>query len=111
MPDARGTTVAGSALGARLAEESTLGRASVATAFEAACRWFMAGRRIDISALAEEVGVSRVTLHRWVGTRDDLLTEVMWHLTSRTIDRLQVAVDAEERSPRTPELLGRYIAA
>jgi AcrR family transcriptional regulator len=98
-------------LGERLAQEPEAGRATVATAFHLACKWFLAGRRIDISALADEVGVSRVTMHRWVGTRDELLTEVMWHLTSRTFDHLQSEIDAEGISPRTPDLLGRYVDA
>ena len=97
------------ALGDRLAREPEPGRATVGIAFDTACKWFMAGRRIDISTLADEVGVSRVTMHRWVGTRDELLSEVMWHLTSRQFDRLQAEVDAEGISPRTPELLGRYV--
>jgi AcrR family transcriptional regulator len=101
--------VAGTGLGERLAQDAP--RATVATAFRVACRWFLEGRRLDISALADEVGVSRVTMHRWVGTRDDLLTEVMWHLTSRTIDHLQAEVDADGISPRTPDLLGRYVDA
>lgn len=96
-------------LGDRLARDGDGPRASVGTAFRTACRWFMEGRRLDISALAEEVGVSRVTMHRWVGTRDDLLSEVMWHLTGRTLDRLLAQVDAEGISPRAPELLGRYV--
>jgi AcrR family transcriptional regulator len=112
----KGTELASAAtqlegLGARLAQEPANGRANVATAFRTACDWFMDGRRVDISALADEVGVSRVTMHRWVGTRDELLTEVMWHLTDRTIDRLQARVDAEALAPRTPQLLGRYVAA
>ncbi|HUR72722.1 MAG TPA: QsdR family transcriptional regulator [Sporichthya sp.] len=93
----------------RLAQEGDGPRANLALAFRTACSWFMAGRRIDISALAEEVGVSRVTMHRWVGTRDELLSEVMWHLTSRTLDHLLAEVDAGEITPRAPELLGRYI--
>lgn len=93
----------------RLAREAP--KASLATAFGTACAWFMAGRRLDISALAEEVGVSRVTMHRWVGTRDELLTEVMWNLTSRTLDRLQADVEREGVAPMAPELMGRYIAA
>jgi AcrR family transcriptional regulator len=101
--------VATTGLGDRLAQDAP--RATVATAFRVACRWFLEGRRLDISALADEVGVSRVTMHRWVGTRDDLLTEVMWHLTSRTIDHLQTDIDAEGISPRTPDLLGRYVDA
>lgn len=95
----------------RLALEPDGPRASLGVAFRTACTWFMEGRRIDISALAEEVGVSRVTMHRWVGTRDDLLSEVMWHLTNRTIDRLLAAIDAEGITPRAPELLGRYVEA
>jgi hypothetical protein len=95
----------------RLALEAEAPRASLGTAFRTACHWFMAGRRIDISALAEEVGVSRVTMHRWVGTRDELLSEVMWHLTNRTIDRLLADVDAAGITPRAPELLGRYVEA
>lgn len=97
-------------LGDRLARDDAP-RAGLGTAFGTACTWFMEGRRIDISALAEEVGVSRVTMHRWVGTRDDLLSEVMWHLTNRTIDRLLAAIDAEGITPRAPELLGRYVEA
>jgi AcrR family transcriptional regulator len=95
----------------RLALAAQAPRASLGTAFRVACTWFMEGRRLDISALAEEVGVSRVTMHRWVGTRDDLLSEVMWHLTSRTIDRLLAEVDDAGISPRAPELLGRYVDA
>lgn len=95
----------------RLARETDGPKATLGTAFHIACTWFMEGRRIDISALAEEVGVSRVTMHRWVGTRDELLTEVMWHLTSRTMDRLQAGIEAEGISPIAPELMGRYIAA
>lgn len=98
-------------LSERLAQETDGPRATLATAFSTACGWFMAGRRIDISALAEEVGVSRVTMHRWVGTRDELLSEVMWHLTERTLDRLLADVDAAGITPRAPELLGRYVEA
>jgi AcrR family transcriptional regulator len=95
----------------RLALAGGSPRASLGTAFRTACTWFMDGRRIDISALAEEVGVSRVTMHRWVGTRDELLSEVMWHLTERTLDRLLADVDAAGITPRAPELLGRYVEA
>ncbi len=98
-------------LGERLARDGAGPRASVGTAFRAACRWFMEGKRLDISALAAEVGVSRVTMHRWVGTRDELLTEVMWHLTSATLDRQLAEIDAAGVAPRAPELLGRYVGA
>lgn len=34
--------------------------------------------RVDMGALAADLGVSRATLHRWVGTRELLLGEVLW---------------------------------
>lgn len=98
-------------LGDRIAREAQSPRANVGTAFRTACRWFMEGKRLDISALAADVGVSRVTIHRWVGTRDELLTEVMWHLTSKTLDRLLAEVDAAGLTPRAPDLLSRYVEA
>lgn len=33
--------------------------------------------------LAAELGVSRVTLYRWVGSRDELLVDVLWTLADR----------------------------
>jgi hypothetical protein len=52
------------------------------------------GRRIDMGVLAAELGVSRVTLNRWVGTREDLIGEVTWDLMRRTLDRLDSGSDA-----------------
>jgi AcrR family transcriptional regulator len=40
-------------------------------------QWVRSGR-VDMGALAAELGVSRATLHRWVGTRELLLGEVLW---------------------------------
>jgi AcrR family transcriptional regulator len=40
-------------------------------------RWLESGR-IDMGDLAAELGVSRATLYRWVGTRERLLGEVLW---------------------------------
>ncbi|WP_116048455.1 QsdR family transcriptional regulator [Amycolatopsis palatopharyngis] len=49
--------------------------------------WFLAGRRIDMRDLAAEVGVSRATLFRWVGNRDQLLGEILWSLAEPVFDR------------------------
>jgi AcrR family transcriptional regulator len=54
-------------------------------AFKAARRRFIAGERIEMQALAAELGISRVTLHRWVGSRDNLLGEVLWSLADPTL--------------------------
>lgn len=40
-------------------------------------RWPADGR-LDMGSLAAELGVSRATLYRWVGSRERLLGEVLW---------------------------------
>ena len=46
-------------------------------AFNAARRHFRAGEKLDMVALAEELGVARATLYRWTGDRDRLLADVV----------------------------------
>ena len=46
---------------------------------------FLAGRRLDMSALASELNMGRATLYRRVGSRDRLLGEVIWYLTRRAM--------------------------
>ena len=38
---------------------------------------FVRGRRIDIRAIATELGVARPTIYRWLGSREDLIGEVL----------------------------------
>jgi AcrR family transcriptional regulator len=40
-------------------------------------RWVLNGR-VDMGELAAELGISRATLYRWVGSRERLLGEVLW---------------------------------
>ena len=51
-----------------------------------------------MSALAEELGVNRVTLYRWVGSRDQFLVEVIWTLARRTLD--VVIADVESKGAK-----------
>jgi AcrR family transcriptional regulator len=62
-------------------------------AFLRARKRFLAAERIDMSALAADLGVSRVTLYRWVGSRDRLLVEVIWSLARRTLDTIEAEAD------------------
>jgi AcrR family transcriptional regulator len=50
---------------------------------------FQAGQRLDMQALARTLGVDRATLYRWVGSREQLLVEVLWNMMSRTVRRLR----------------------
>jgi AcrR family transcriptional regulator len=64
-------------------------RPSALDAFRQARRTFLAGDRVDMQALARTLNVDRATLYRWVGSRDQLLTEILWSLIDPTIARLR----------------------
>jgi AcrR family transcriptional regulator len=83
-------------------------RPSALDAFLRARKRFLASERIDMSSLAQELGVSRVTLYRWVGSRDRLLVEVIWSLARRTLDNIDVEVGA--RGPeRVVQIVTRFL--
>jgi AcrR family transcriptional regulator len=74
---------------------------------------FLAGERIDMSAVAEELGINRVTLYRWIGSRDRLLVEVIWSLADRAIaasDRATKARGAERIVQITTMFIDTVIA-
>lgn len=50
-------------------------------AFRVARRTFVAGERIELGDLASTLGVNRVTVHRWLGNRTRILTDIVWSLT------------------------------
>jgi AcrR family transcriptional regulator len=52
-------------------------------ALKAARRRFLKRERVDMSELANDLGVGRATLYRWVGTREQLLGEVLWSMTEQ----------------------------
>jgi len=47
-----------------------------------------------MSDLANQLGVNRVTLYRWVGSREQLLVEVVWSLGAQTLASVDRAVRA-----------------
>jgi AcrR family transcriptional regulator len=52
-------------------------------------RTFMARERIDMSAMARQLDINRATLYRWVGSREQFLVEMIWHMTIRSLERLE----------------------
>jgi AcrR family transcriptional regulator len=83
-------------------------RPTALDAFLRARKRFQACERIDMSGLAEELGVSRVTLYRWVGSRDALLVEVIWSLARRTLDNIEADV-AATGSERIVQVVTRFL--
>jgi AcrR family transcriptional regulator len=53
---------------------------------EAALYRYLRGRRVDVQAIAGELGIGRTTVYRWFGSRDELLGEVLARATDPVID-------------------------
>src|SRR5437764_1254402 len=67
---------------------------------DAAMQRYLRGRRVDVQAIALELGVGRATVYRWFGGRDGLTGEVL----ARAADPLLDAARAEARGRG-----GRYL--
>jgi AcrR family transcriptional regulator len=56
------------------------GRPAAATredALSLATDRFLAGERVDVRGIAQELGLARATMHRWFGTRESFIGEVL----------------------------------
>jgi AcrR family transcriptional regulator len=51
--------------------------ASEADVLNLAMRHYLRGRRVDVQAIASELGLGRTTVYRWFGSRDELIGEVI----------------------------------
>lgn len=81
----------------------TASRPTALDAFRQARRTFLAGQRVDMGRLADDLGVNRATLYRWVGSREQLLVEILWSLSHRTFEKLLADSASEPRQPPRPE--------
>jgi AcrR family transcriptional regulator len=79
-------------------------------AFKLARRKWQGAERIDMSALAKELGVNRVTLYRWVGSREQLLVDVIWSLAEATL-RNESAEVKEQGAERVVQVVTRFLQA
>jgi AcrR family transcriptional regulator len=81
-------------------------------AVDVAALWVAQGRRLEMQPLADELGVSRATLFRNAGTREDLLGEALWRVTERTLLQAQRRWEAERpEGARHAPGTGRHINA
>jgi AcrR family transcriptional regulator len=62
-------------------------RATPADAFRAGRKTWLTGERLDMAALAASLGISRPTLYKWCGDREQLLTDIIWSITESTFER------------------------
>jgi AcrR family transcriptional regulator len=76
-----------------------------------AARRIVDGRPLRMGELADEIGVTRMSLHRWVGSREELLGEALWLLAAGSIAEATAARSRTRGGARIAEVVGRYIAA
>ncbi len=75
--------------------------------YQLARRDWLAGERIDIGALAARLNIGRATAFRWVGSRDLLLSEILWSLC----DELMATTAAGQRGRGAARVAGICEAA
>jgi AcrR family transcriptional regulator len=51
-----------------------------------ATRRYLQGKRIDVQAIAAELGLGRATIYRWFGTREELIGEVLVRAAEPLLD-------------------------
>ena len=99
-----GSTLVPTALADRLEAHGDAQRA-----FRSARRAFIDGARIDMGSLASSLGVDRTSLFRWVGNRDQLLSEILWSLAVPTLDAAGRAA-APTGAARVVDVLDHFTA-
>lgn len=93
-----------------LADHRSPARPDAEAAFQLARSLFLQGRRITVQVLIAELGISRVTLFRWVGNRDQLLAEVLWSVAEPTFSDA-VRHTRGRGAQRIAGVVGRFCAA
>jgi Tetracyclin repressor-like, C-terminal domain len=81
-----------------------------------AARWIRDGKRLDMKRLADELGVSRVTLFRRAGSREALLAKALWVVSARTLRTAEARWEAERpaaewHTPGTGRHLNALVAS
>ena len=85
------------------------GRPTPEAAYDVARSTYLEGRRLDMRELAQEIGVSRNTLYRWTGGREQLLQDVIWALSEEAIEQIWRETARRRGVSRLTEALRRYL--
>jgi AcrR family transcriptional regulator len=89
----------------------TLTRATPAAVFRIAQRMYLQGRRLDMQAIASEAGVSRATLYRWTGPREQLLSDVLWSLSNEIFEQAKADHPAHTGAERLLAIFRQHVGA
>lgn len=69
-------------------------RITATDAFALARKRWLSGQRVDLGALAAELGIARATMFRWVGSRELLLGEILWSVCAPALTRAEQQTDS-----------------
>lgn len=97
-----------SSAGSETSAKPAFRRARRTDAIELARDRFLAGDRLEMQMLADELDVSRTTLYRWVGEREQLIGEVFGSLVDRWLELVEPEAEGEG-SDRFLDLLRRFL--
>jgi AcrR family transcriptional regulator len=79
--------------------------------FAAAAEAYAAGQRLDMLALCRRLGISRATLYRRAGNREQLLDQVLWWRARHTLAEQANATAGRCGAARIVEAIGGVLAA
>ena len=68
---------------------------------------YLRGRRIDVQAIAAELGLGRTTVYRWFGSRDELIGEVLVLAATPLLEQAREQAGGEG-GPALLETLDRF---
>jgi AcrR family transcriptional regulator len=71
---------------------------------EAGLHRYLRGRRVDVQAIAAELGLGRATIYRWFGSREKLIGEVVIRATEPVLEKAR----AGSRGKGGPGLLDTF---
>lgn len=83
-------------------------KASPDDAVDLARKRFLDGDRIEMRSLAEDLGIGRTTLYRWVGERDELIEEVFAGLVDEWFQLVEGQVSGAGRA-RLIDIFTRFL--
>lgn len=78
-----------------LSDKAVKHRTTPLDAFELAKKHWLLTQKLNVGELAEELGVSRATLFRWIGNKDLLMGEIMWSLYKPTVMKVRQEAPGE----------------
>lgn len=96
---------------ARALREPKSRRAGPVDLFRLARRQWLKGERVDIGALAGELGIGRATAFRWVGSRELLLGEILWSLCEQLMKQADAAASELSGAARIAAVCARAVQA